>query len=260
MQTIQVDGVSLHYETAEAGTRYLAPVLILPGLFQSTECWSGITSMLAHRGWDVYILPRDAGAGDAADQVGWDSTIDRAARAITGLGGSVIVIGADLGAAIALSLPDEARPLALGLFAPTNPDALAAAYTNSLGFLARRRERRASGPVAAPGPIASTAREARFMQPESRALLDDIQAGVGFSPPATHPPAIVFAPDADPLVATEEAAGFARNDYSKPARSRLRGRFWPTSGWEPACDDFHRFLILTLSDRVVEFPDEIIND
>ena len=64
MQTVTVGKARLHLETAEAGTRYHAPILILPGLFQSPACWSGITSMLAHRGWDVYLLPRPAESED----------------------------------------------------------------------------------------------------------------------------------------------------------------------------------------------------
>jgi hypothetical protein len=53
---------------------------------------------------------------------------------------------------------------------------------------------------------------------------------------------------------------FADSQFSKASRSRLNGRWWPSLGWEPACEEAHRFLILTLSDRVVDFPDEIIND
>ena len=98
------------------------------------------------------------------------------------------------------------------------------------------------------------------MGSEPRGLIDDLMRGVTFEPPALPPPAIVFSPEDDPLVDHGHALEFARNEYSKPSSTRLAGRWWPATRGQEVADAVHRFLILTLSDRVVEFPDEIIND
>lgn len=259
MQTVSVGGVRLQLETAEAGTRYHAPILIIPGLFQSLACWQGMTSMLAHRGWDVYLLPRPA----ESSAHGWGGNFDDATTAAAGLAGNsdkLILVGADVGAALALAVSARVASLALGLFAPAEPELVAAAYERRLGILGRRRARKAIGPVAAPGSIAATSHDAKLVGAEPRALIRDLRDGVGFERPARHPPAIVFACDNDPLVDAERSLAFADSVYARAAGTRLNGRFWPALGWERACDDFHRFLILTLSDRVVEFPDEIIAD
>ena len=71
----------------------------------------------------------------------------------------------------------------------------------------------------------------------------------------------MFAPDdSDPLVSCEHALTFATSEYANASDTRLQGRWWPSLAWEQAGEEAHRFLILTLGDRVVEFPDEIIDD
>ena len=251
VQTLTRDGLILHFEAAEAGGRYLAPILILPGLFHSEACWRGMTSMLAHRGWNVYLLPRPEGGG-------WRQAIDSAARAATELGEQVIVFGSDIGASLALAASPRVRPLALALFAPATPEHVGIAYKQQLGWIARRRTAKGATAVSPPSSVAKALRRASDVAEESAELVADLVDGVGFERPGEHPPAIVFAPDGDPLVSSEHALEFAGTPYARAARTRLRGRWWPSDGWEPVTDDVHRFLILTLADRVVEFPEEII--
>jgi hypothetical protein len=75
-----------------------------------------------------------------------------------------------------------------------------------------------------------------------------------------QPPTIVFGAQNDPLVDTEHSLGFADGHVAKAAKARLVGRWWPSMGWEAASEQAHRFLILTLADRVVEFPEEILGE
>ena len=264
MRSVTVGNIRLQLEAAEAGGRYLAPILIFPGLFQSPVCWRGMTSMLAHRGWNVYLLPRaeidDRGAAHIDDEYGWQRAVDAAATAAARVGDQVIVLGADIGATLALSILDRVRPLALGLFAPADPAHVGDALERNRGFLARRLARKAGGPVTPPASIARTIHRETDSIGEPRMLVADLTASGDSQRPTDHPPAIVFAVGEDPLVAHEHALSFTTSPYSKPARTVLQGRFWPSSGWEPVADDVHRFLILTLADRVVEFPDEIINE
>jgi len=260
MRETAVAGITLRLDPAEAGGRYLAPILILPGLFQSPACWRGMTSMLAHRGWNVYLLPRPA-TTDATGSTagGWRTALTTAVRVASNLDTKVVVFGADIGASLALGLLADIRPLALALFAPAEPGHAADAYRKALGFFGRMRGQ--AGPdVAAPASIAKTAPRPTDPGTEPRAFVQDlIFAGDGLRP-TTHPPALVFAPENDPLVAAEHAQSFAATPYAKLARAKLSGRWWPSSRWEPVADEVHRFLILTLADRVVEFPDEVIED
>ena len=261
MRETTVAGVRLWLDPAEAGGRYLAPILIFPGLFQSPACWRGLTSMLAHRGWNVFLLPRSTTTADAAAQsAGWNEALATAARVASNLDSKVIVFGADVGASLALALPADVRPLALALFAPAEPSHTASAYQSSLGFLARRRAH-GQGDLAAPAALAKRAPRAGDPGIEPRAFVHDLSsATASASRPDNHPPALVFTPTDDPFVDARHAASFANTPYAKLARSQLSGRWWPSTRWEPIADEVHRFLILTLADRVVEFPDEIIED
>jgi len=267
MRPVSVGNVPVYLEAAEAGTRYFAPILILPGLFQSFVCWRGLTSMLAHRGWDVYVMPRTPpqdpahDAGDARmDPRGWTETLEATADAASRLAEQVIVLGADIGGSAALELSDAVRPMALGLFGPVDPSAVGTAFDQSMGFFGRRRLRRQVGPILPSQAIADGAHQRSDVASEPRPLIEDLIRGVPFRAPTVHPPAIVFRVENDPLVDDGNVDSFLRTDFAKEARSRLNGRFWPSLGGEAVASEVHRFLILTLSDRVVDFPDDVIAD
>jgi pimeloyl-ACP methyl ester carboxylesterase len=264
MRPVELGDVVLQMEPPEAG-RYHAPILVVPGLFQSAECWRPFTSMLAHRGWEVYVLVRQAVEGEEEPDASalardWERTLDSARRAARKLGEKVIVFGADIGAAVALATAAETGPMALALFAPAEPRHVAAALTRSLGFFERRRFPGDVDAVAPPASLAKQLPHPNAAGAEPLPLVRDLLAAPALARVASHPPAIVFAPADDPLVATDHALGFAAGAHAKTAKARVNGRWWPMSGWQAACDEAHRFLILTLGDRVVEFPDEIIND
>jgi pimeloyl-ACP methyl ester carboxylesterase len=244
--------------------RYHAPILILPGLFQSAICWRGLASILAHRGWEVYLLPRvvrDMASGNVEQEdKSWDEALADVVKASERLGEKLIIFGSDVGAAMALATLEQTRPMALGLFAPTEPARAAASFSNSLGFMDRRRFNKQTGPLVEPtGTAVRDAFQKSDISPEPATFMGDLAAGVDFARPATQPPSIVFGTQNDPAVDTEHSLGFADGQVAKEAQARLVGRWWPSIGWEAASEQVHRFLILTLSDRVVEFPDEIIN-
>jgi alpha-beta hydrolase superfamily lysophospholipase len=265
MRPVALGDVVLHMESPEAA-RYHAPILIVPGLFQSPVCWRGVTSILAHRGWEVYLLPRVAthtakGSAVEADK-SWDQAREDLVAAARRLGGKVIVFGSDVGAALALSTVEEIRPMALALFAPTEPVEAGKAFARDLGFFGRRRYRkeRGSALVAPLDAHLKSAYQASDAGPEPRGIVDALIDGVPFRRPSGQPPTIVFGAQNDPLVDSEHSLSFSDDRGAKTAESRLVGRWWPAVGWEAASEQTHRFLILTLADRVVEFPDEILAD
>jgi pimeloyl-ACP methyl ester carboxylesterase len=264
VRPVELGDVVLQMEPPEAG-RYHAPILLVPGLFQSAACWRPFTSMLAHRGWEVYVLVRQPTEGEDEPSAlslerDWQRTIDAATRAAHQLGDKVVLFGADIGASVALAVSATVNPMALALFAPAEPAHVGAALKNSLGFFEKRRFAQQTGTVLPPAKLGAKVPHPHAPGAEPRVLIDDLLASVAFRRPAQHPPAIVFAPADDALVTTEHALGFAGTAHAKAARARVAGRWWPMTGWQAACDEVHRFLILTLGDRVVEFPDEIIAD
>lgn len=264
MRPVEIGGLTLFLESPEAA-RYLAPILIVPGLFHSSVCLRGMTSMLAHRGWEVYLLPRvldETTTGAAPRDQSWEQAVAAITRACSQLGDEVIILAADIGASLTLAaLPSMKAPLALALFAPAAPQHIGESLSRGLGFFGRRRLRRHLGRVAPEASLACTAYQKTDIADEPHRFVKELLAGVSFVAPAEHPPTIVFVPDgSDPLVSAEHARGFAATDYAKTAPSQLHGRWWPSLGWDAVCQETHRFLILTLSDRVVEFPDEIISD
>ena len=254
-QRRRVGSLELDFEAPEAG-RYAAPIIVCPGLFQSLECWRPLTSMLAHRGWELYFLGRGPEDGG---QLGWQDNIDRIAEAGTALGGQVIVLGADLGAALALAAAVPASPtssinaMALALFAPSRPSQLAASLKTSRPMLER-----SGGPwQGAPRSISSQSLQPSHQAREAALLLEEAALS-DFEIPVTHPPALVFTAEGDALVPPEESGRFAAGPYSEQARGRLAGRWWAAAGQAAVADELHRYLILTLGDRVVEFPEEIL--
>jgi pimeloyl-ACP methyl ester carboxylesterase len=264
VRPVEIGDVVLELEPPEAA-RYHAPILLIPGLFQSMACWRPFTTMLAHRGWEVYALPRQPYETDEDEPLpppdyDWSGTVAVAQRAAKRLGDKVIVFGADIGAAVALAIAKEVRPLALALFAPAEPAHVGGRVVEQTGFFERRRRARSSGPLPPPARIAKSAPFPTSPGEEPRSLVDDLVAGIPYARSTAGPATIVFAASDDALVATEHAESFAGGAHAKLARTRVMGRWWPTSQWQTPCDEVHRFLILTLGDRVVEFPDEILAD
>lgn len=255
-----IDGQAVPYEAPESG-RYKAAILVLPGLFQSFECWRPLTSLLAHRGWEVYCLPRtlpDQDGQPLTRDEGWEQIQDRVAKTAAAIDTQLIVFGADLGAALALSTLKDTGALALALFSPSEPRALHSSYRNCLGRIERLRKSDPSAALVAPGPVAQTLEDPGHSSAEPARLLADLSAAENFTRPAATPPTIVFAADNDPLVDAAQARSFAEHTSAKLAPATLDGRWWPRNGVGIG-NDVHRFLILTLADRVVDFPDEILN-
>lgn len=260
MRSIMVGKQFVHSEAPEAG-RYHAPILLLPGLFQSFIGWRAVTSVLAHRGWEVYCLARtmldEDGEHLITEDDGWAQSLAKARKVADELGDKIIYLGADVGAALAIELARDHPPLAMGLFAPSQPKALATRYRGMQGLFGRLASAKGSKPVAPPSVLAKQAPFEQFTVAEPARFLADLSALPDLEDCGV--PSIVFAAEGDPLVAKEESEAFGRAEKSKLAANLLDGHWW-SSDPGPVADQIHRFLILTLGDRIVEFPDEILED
>ncbi|HYC56090.1 MAG TPA: hypothetical protein VEL28_14240 [Candidatus Binatia bacterium] len=252
----------LHYEAPEAG-RYRASILVVAGLFQSFGCWRPVTAMLAHRGWEVYCLTRIMPDREGDPRVlddSWEGARGRIGQIAQRLETPLILFGSDVGAALALNVCRELPVLALAMFSPSEPAALANAHRQSLGLRQRVFGTASTGETISPqaAMISEKIQPSDIAEEPSR-FLESLSAA-SFARPERHPPALVFASENDPLVAHEHALQFAREPWAKASRMRLNGRFWPVLGGANVADEVHRFLILTLGDLVVDFPDEILED
>ena len=84
----------------------------------------------------------------------------------------MIIFGADIGAAVALAIAEEVRPMALALFAPADPAHVGASVTAQTGFVEKHRRARLTGPVSPPARIAKSAPLPTSAGAEPRALVD----------------------------------------------------------------------------------------
>ncbi len=271
----------LYYESPEAG-RYRAPILLLPGLFQSFECWRPLTTRLAHRGWELYLLPRDGSSSDqeSAGATSLDGLVEQTARvaeqlarrasqgyapadsedAETNVG--VIVFGADLGAHLAAELTARVQPMATVLFSSVPPAVLGESWQRSRGLLQRWRPGKAN-PGVAPAGVAGTARSNSWLSEEPDWLLTELMSATpgkssaeGGGSDGKDVPTLMFSADDDPLVQLAAVPSRATAELSDTA---LPGHWWPAVAPQQLADELHRFLVLTLGDRVVDFPDSVFD-
>jgi hypothetical protein len=254
-----VAGRKLWFEAPEAG-RYKAPILAMPGLFQSFECWRSLTSMLAHRGWAVYGLGRwdwDRD-GDLVPRAGhWDELVEQAQDVSRALEGSAIVLAADVSAAIAIALARQGLASALALFAPVPPAQAFARAARCRGWIERWRgpgcNRTRPAGVDAPAIAA-------WGQEEPAGWFDSLEFAVVHDAGARQAPIAIFEASEDPLVEATAGPAWIGSSTASVASTRLRGRWWPAQQGAAVAAEVHRFLILTLGDRIVEFPEEIFQD
>ncbi len=261
MRAVSIGAMTLHLDPPEAG-RYNAKLLIFSGLFQSYDCWRPFTSTLAHRGWEVFFLSRQGpGKGrPSGPDLSLRSAIEAGVEAADRLGENLILLGADLGALLALEVCNRRRPMALALFAPCE-----AGYTNrrlekQLGFLERRRLHSGNELLPVPQALARHCASKTYLAAEPRTWIREFTSSSPPQPNTELPPAIVFAPSGDVLVETDHALSFADGRFARASSQLLRGRWWPAMQGTSVADEVHRFLILTLADRIVDFPDDLIQE
>lgn len=264
MRTVRLGRQVVHFEAPESG-RYHAPLLLLPGLYQSFGCWRPFTSLLAHRGWELYCLPRTTLDEDGEELIteddDWQRCRAKVIEVASQIGDRVILLGADLGAGLALSVVNEVNPLALALFSPCAPAQLGTAQAKPRGgFFSRLRggaDNSELTPVASP-TLLDEKTDPDHLLPEPLPLLRDLPT-CELNVPRDHAPTIVFNSSNDPLVPQGAPQDFLNHERARTAKTGLNGHWWPA---QPAsvsvADEVHRFLILTLGDRIVEFPDEIL--
>jgi len=275
----------LYYESPEAG-RYRAPILLLPGLFQSFECWRPFTTRLAHRGWELYLLPRAGGSGDqkSAGATSLEGLVEQTARVAEQLArrasqgyapadnedaetnAGVIVFGADLGAHLAVELAANVQPMATVLFSAATPCQLGESWQRARGLLQRWGVGKAR-PGAAPPGVAGSARSDNWLSEEPDWLLPELLSAAVTPTDSAAPadtgdhaagavPTLLFSSPNDPLV--EAGADWSRVS-AQISDTLLPGHWWPALARQHLADEVHRFLVLTLGDRVVDFPDSIFD-
>ena len=118
-KTGEVRRGNLVFDVTEAGPPDGEPVLLLHGFPQTSECWDGLVPLLTEAGYRTVAMdqrgysPRARPKGRRAYLI--EELVDDVVAAIDHYGGSVHVVGHDLGAAVAWVLtavhPEKVRSL-----------------------------------------------------------------------------------------------------------------------------------------------------
>ncbi|NQY91891.1 MAG: hypothetical protein HRT46_09565 [Deltaproteobacteria bacterium] len=114
----------------------------------------------------------------------------------------------------------------------------------------------------APAGVAGTARSNSWLSEEPDWLLTQLMSASPGKSSAegggdgTDVPALMFSADDDPLV---QLAAVPSRAPAKLSATALPGHWWPAVAPQQLADELHRFLVLTLGDRVVDFPDSVFD-
>src|SRR5262245_10167487 len=96
------------------GPRYGAPLLFLPGLWSAPDVWRRAAGLLAHRGWEGWIVD-PSGTGGAAARA------DRVAAVAGDFGRPPVIIAGDGAGLVAIEVARRTPVAAMVWIAPVRP-------------------------------------------------------------------------------------------------------------------------------------------
>ena len=242
--------------------RYAASLVCLPGLWTPPVLWQGLTTYLAHRGWEGAVLDLRRVRGGIAARAA------EVAQYVTRLPGAPILIGHDAGALVALAVAARTRPAALVLLAPLVPGATAVrALGLRFGTLPALLLRlpvpaprgAAAAPLVAglPSPVRTSVLGA--LAPEAADVILDVARARVDPAPVGGVPALLVGGGSDPLLSPQEGAGFART-IGAEHQVVPEGTHWLLAGpgWEETVAVVHRWLVQRLGEPLLEFYPEAL--
>lgn len=247
----------MQYTDAELGVqitraesdRFGAPLLLLHGLWAGAWVWSRMTGYLGHRGWESWALDRHAAAGRA---------IDRCVRVARAMPAAPVIVGHDLGAAVALRVAAALRAPALVLIAPVLPGRESRRL--AFGGLSRTMVALLGRDLAPPGDRAGSL-YAECADPAGLALIrtglvdepgqdvhDLLKGRMRVDELGIVPPTLVIGGARDPLIPGDLISGTA-NQLGGDSVVLEGGHWLPLdSTWQSTCNCLHRWLVRTLGE------------
>jgi pimeloyl-ACP methyl ester carboxylesterase len=236
------------------GGKFTAPLMLVHGLWSNATVWRPFTGYLSHRGWNCFAVDLRGAVGmEDAERLVADL------RATIGaLEAPPVIVGHDLGAAIAQRCADAARALvAVAPLVLTPPAGQGAA---ALGDAGGPLERLLGRPLRPPRGRWKGAYEATGAR-ESAALLRSLVENA--APPAALPaslPALVMAGEGDPLVPADAARALSSSIGAELEIVRGGHQLPIEPGWEERVSRIHRWLIKKLGADLLALYEEAIAD
>jgi len=247
----------MQYSDAELGVqvtraesdRFGAPLLLIHGLWAGAWVWSRMTGYLGHRGWESWALDRHAARG---------RVIDRCATVARAMPAAPVIVGHDLGAAVALRVGAALKAPALVLIAPVLPGSESRRL--AFGGLSRTISALVGRDLGPPGDRAGSlfvdcadpaGRElirTGLVDEPGRDVHDLLKGRMRVDELGTIPPTLVIGGSRDPLVPGDVIRGTA-HQLGGDSVILEAGHWLPLeSTWQSTCNCFHRWLVRTLGE------------
>jgi pimeloyl-ACP methyl ester carboxylesterase len=236
------------------GARYRATLVLVPALWAGPASWRAFATYLGHRGWESHLV-------DVRRVEGFDARAAAVADYAARLASPAVLLGHDVGAAVALSAAGRVRVAALVLVAPVLPGTAAARR----GALAPRDVFRVAlgrpvpppeGPPAALRlgelPAAVRAQVAATFAAEPGAVVRAVVRRRAALLPVGAP-TLVVGGARDPLLSSGDAAALAAA-LGAEQRTLEDAAHWPLAGagWAEAVGAVHRWIVGALGEPLLE--------
>jgi pimeloyl-ACP methyl ester carboxylesterase len=227
------------------GPRYGAPLLFLPGLWAAPDVWRRTAGLLAHRGWEGWILD-PAGAGGAASRAA-------AVAAVAGdLGRAPVVVASDGAGLVAVELARRMAVAAVVWIAPILPGAATIRRAISpwqvlAGLVIGRRIERPAAWL----PEAEAAVWRRETE-EAPVVIDLVRGRIALGPLGV--PTLLAAGDRDPRSQARERAALSSaltaDVFVLPEAGSVP---LAVGDWQAHAGAVHRWLVQRLGESMLEF-------
>lgn len=234
------------------GPRYGAPLLFLPGLWSAPDVWRRPAGLLAHRGWEGWIVDPSGGGGAAA-------RADRVAAVAGDFGRPPVLVAADGAGLVAIEVARRMAVAAVVWIAPVLPGGAAVRRAVSpwgvlAGLLLGRR-------IARPAAwLAETDAAGWRRDAEEAAVVVDLVRGrtaVG----RLGVPTLLVAGDRDPRCQTRERAALAEALGAEVFVLPDAGSVPLAVGeWQTHAGAVHRWLVQRLGETNLELYAEAMAD
>lgn len=235
--------------TRAESDRFGAPVLLLHGLWAGAWVWTRMTGYLGHRGWESWALDRAPGGG---------RVLDRCATVARAMPAAPVIVGHDLGAAVALRVAAALRSPALVLIAPVLPgrESRRLAFGGLSRTLAALLGRDLTPPSDRAGALFAECADAAGLELIRTGLVDEpgqdvhdlLKGRMRVNELGAVPPTLIIGGNRDPLVPETVITDRARELGGDSVI--LEGGHWlpVESTWQSTCNCFHRWLVRTLGE------------